>query len=224
MYDSVIAEARRNCQRTADVRSISVNLSTPEAVLIGMWVAWWILWMVAAVWSDRAVKAPARRYHIMYRLLPAAGAAFLFGAIRSSSGEINLWRTSGPVAWGMVAMAIAGFLFTWWARFTLGRLWSSSVSRKAEHHIVDSGPYGIVRHPIYTGIILASVATAIQRGTAEAWLGAGLMTFGWCIKARLEERFLRDELGAEAYGAYAHRVPMLVPLIRPHRSASAVSH
>jgi protein-S-isoprenylcysteine O-methyltransferase Ste14 len=111
----------------------------------------------------------------------------------------------------MVAAAIAGFAFTAWARIHLGRLWSSSVSRKADHHIIDTGPYGIVRHPIYTGIIAASAATAAQRGTAEAWLGMALMTLGWYIKARLEERFLRDELGADAYGAYARRVPMLVP-------------
>ena len=197
---------------------------TPEATLITMWVAWWILWMAAAVWSDRAVKAPARRYHIVYRLLPAVGAVLLFGGIRSRSGEITIWRIPDAIAWAMVALALAGFLFTWWARVALGRLWSSGVSRKADHHIVDTGPYRIVRHPIYTGIILASVATAIQRGTAQAWLGTALMTLGWYVKARLEERFLRDELGAEAYGAYARRVPMLVPFIVSNRSASVSSH
>lgn len=93
------------------------------------------------------------------------------------------------------------------------RRWSGSVSRKAEHHIVDTGPYRIVRHPIYTGIIVASAATAAQRGTGQAWLGMGLMTLGWYIKARMEERFLRDELGPDAYGAYSRRVPMLVPFI-----------
>jgi protein-S-isoprenylcysteine O-methyltransferase Ste14 len=72
----------------------------------------------------------------------------------------------------------------------------------------------MVRHPIYTGIIVASAATAALRGTAQAWLGMGVMTLGWYIKARLEERFLRDELGADAYDAYSRRVPMLVPLIR----------
>jgi protein-S-isoprenylcysteine O-methyltransferase Ste14 len=53
-----------------------------------------------------------------------------------------------------------------------------------------------------------------MRGTALAWLGAGVMTLGWYVKARMEEEFLREELGAEAYGAYAQRVPMLVPLLR----------
>jgi len=197
---------------------------SPVTVLIVMWAAWWILWMVAAVWSDRAVKAPARRFHIAYRILPAIGVFLLFGGIRPRSGEVTLWHTPDAIAWAMVALAIAGFLFTWWARFTLGRLWSSSVSRKAEHHIVDTGPYRLVRHPIYTGIILASVATAIQRGTVQAWLGAGLMTLGWYVKARLEERFLRDELGADAYGTYARRVPMLVPFIAANRSPSAIRH
>ena len=178
-----------------------------------MWVAWWILWIAAAKWSDRAVKAPPARYHVVYRLLPAAGALLLFGAIRPRSGELAFWRAPDAIGWMMVGVALAGFLFTVWARFTLGRLWSSSVSRKAEHHIVDTGPYRLVRHPIYTGIILAAVATAVARGTFEAWLGAAIMTSGWFIKARLEERFLRDELGADAYDAYARRVPMLVPFI-----------
>ena len=68
-----------------------------------------------------------------------------------------------------------------------------------------------MRHPIYTGIILASVATAAMRGTVLAWLGVCVMTAGWVIKARLEEEFLREQLGAETYGEYARRVPMLVP-------------
>lgn len=178
-----------------------------------VWLSWWLLWMAAAVWSDRAVKAPARRYHLLYRLLPATGVLLLFGAVGLQSGELLLWRAPGVIAWTMVAVAIGGFLFTCWARIHLGRLWSSGVSRKADHHIVDTGPYGIVRHPIYTGIILASAAAAVQRGTLQAWLGMSLMTLGWYIKARLEERFLLDELGAEAYGAYARRVPMLVPFM-----------
>lgn len=182
-----------------------------EIAMEVVWVLWWTSWIAAAVWSDRAVKAPPRREHVLYRLLPAIGALFLFGAVRPRSGELTLWRTPETIAWAMVAVAIAGFTFTGWARVHLGRLWSSSVSRKAEHHIVDTGPYRIVRHPIYTGIILASAATAAQRGTAQAWVGAALMTLGWYIKARLEERFLSEELGAEAYQAYSRRVPMLLP-------------
>ena len=185
---------------------------TPETTIRTMWLVWWLSWMVAAAWSDRAVKRPASRHQIVHRLLAGLGAVLLFGMYRHDlRAEMILWRTPIALGWATVVAAVAGLLFTWWARIHLGRLWSSSVSRKADHHVVDTGPYGIVRRPIYTGIILASVATAAMRGTALAWLGTGVMTAGWVIKARLEEAFLREQLGAEAYGEYARRVPMLVP-------------
>jgi protein-S-isoprenylcysteine O-methyltransferase Ste14 len=114
----------------------------------------------------------------------------------------------------MVALAACGFLFCWWARLHLGRLWSSAVARTEDHRIVDTGPYALVRHPIYTGIYIALAATAAVRGTVPAALGAVAMAFGWYVKARIEERFLREELGAENYEAYARRVPMLVPFVR----------
>ena len=184
-------------------------------VLRVLWLVWWITWLAAAAGSDRAVKRPARRTQIVYRLLAAAGAVFLFGLYQHDVQlERILWMTPSPVSWLLVAVACLGLLFTWWARIHLGRLWSSSVGRKADHRVVDTGPYAIVRHPIYTGITLASFATAAMRGTGLAWLGAGVMTLGWYVKARMEEEFLREELGADAYGAYAQRVPMLVPGLR----------
>jgi protein-S-isoprenylcysteine O-methyltransferase Ste14 len=192
---------------------------TPETAMRTIWFGWWISWLAAAAWSDRAVKRPATRHQSVYRLLAASGAVLLFGIYQHDHpAEMILWRSPVVLAWAMVAVAFVGLLFTWWARIHLGRLWSSSVSRKADHHVVDTGPYGIVRHPIYTGIILASVATAAMRGTALAWLGACLMTTGWVLKARLEEEFLREQLGAEAYGEYARRVPMLAPLVGRRRS------
>lgn len=189
---------------------------TPETAIQAMWLAWWISWLAAAAWSDRAVKRPPTRLQITYRVLAALGTVLLFGTFRHELRvELILWRIPNALAWTMAALVLTGLLFTWWARIHLGRLWSSSVTRKADHRVVDTGPYGVVRHPIYTGIILASFATAAMRGTALAWLGACVMTAGWVIKARLEEAFLRDQLGAETYGEYARRVPMLVP--RPGR-------
>jgi protein-S-isoprenylcysteine O-methyltransferase Ste14 len=193
-------------------------MRTAETVLRTVWFAWWISWLVAAAWSDRAVKRPPRRSQVVYRLLAAGGAVLLFGLYRhDNSAEGILWQTPVEISYVTVAIACIGLLFTWWARIHLGRLWSSSVGRKAEHRVVDTGPYGIVRHPIYSGITLASIATAALRGTLAAWLGVLVMTLGWYVKARMEEEFLRDELGAEAYGAYARRVPMLVPLPRRSR-------
>ena len=85
------------------------------------------------------------------------------------------------------------------------------MTRKADHHIVDTGPYALVRHPIYTGLIIATVATAALEARAMAFAGLVLVIIGFWIKARLEERFLRIELGAEVYDGYASRTGMLFP-------------
>ena len=111
----------------------------------------------------------------------------------------------------MVLLCAMGFGFAWWARLHLGQLWSAFVTQQADHRIVDTGPYGIVRHPIYTGIIAAAIALALVKGTVIASAGALLAAFGFWVKARLEEGFLREQLGAEAYDGYRRRVPMLVP-------------
>jgi protein-S-isoprenylcysteine O-methyltransferase Ste14 len=84
------------------------------------------------------------------------------------------------------------------------------VTKKEGHHVVDTGPYGVVRHPIYPGIIAAAIGTAIAKGTILGMGGAGLLTIGLLMKARLEEVWLRAQLGTE-YEAYRKRVPMLVP-------------
>ena len=193
-------------------------MTKPEVAIRIIWFVWWVSWLAAAAWSDRAVKRPPRRSQIVYRLLAAGGAILLFGLYQHDiRAERLLWQSPISFSWLTAAIVCLGLLFTWWARIHLGRLWSSSVGRKADHRVVDTGPYAIVRHPIYTGISVASFATAAMRGTALAWLGAGVMTLGWYVKARMEEEFLREELGAEAYGAYERRVPMLVPLPRRPR-------
>ena len=190
-------------------------MTQPEIVVRWIWIVWWVTWLLAAFWSDRAAKRPPTRRQTWYRVLAMAGYVLLFGAYPHRwRQEIILWRSPDALGWTMVAANVAGFAFTWWARIHLGRLWSSSVGRKAGHHVVDTGPYRLVRHPIYTGIILASIATAIVRGTVVAWVGMVVLTAGWYVKARLEEEFLQSELGAGAYGAYARRVPMLVPFVR----------
>jgi protein-S-isoprenylcysteine O-methyltransferase Ste14 len=109
---------------------------------------------------------------------------------------------------------VLGISFTWWARIHLGRFWSNAITHKEDHRIIDTGPYGMVRHPIYTGLIIAILATGIAVGTWTALLGALFICFGEWQKARMEEGFLSVELGQEAYRNYSRRVPMIVPFLR----------
>jgi protein-S-isoprenylcysteine O-methyltransferase Ste14 len=185
---------------------------TPQLAINYLWAIWAATWLVAAFWSDRSAKRPGFAAELPYRLVTVVGAVLLFGIVsRSYRGALSLWSLGQSANWVLWGLTFAGFLFSWWARLHLGRLWSGWVTKKTDHRVVDTGPYAIVRHPIYTGLILAAFSTAFLKGTAYALLGAAVMTLGFWIKARLEERFLRNELGPDTYDAYRRRVPMLVP-------------
>jgi protein-S-isoprenylcysteine O-methyltransferase Ste14 len=185
---------------------------SPQLAIFYVWDAWMASWIIAGFWSDRAVNWPAVSSQVLHWFLFLLGLYLLLGVYAHEHvGPGRLWDVGDPLGWALVAIAALGFGFCWWARVHIGRLWSSSVTRKADHHIVDTGPYGLVRHPIYTGIIVAAFATGVLRGTIISLLGAGAITLGLWIKARMEEEFLRQELGAEAYDSYRRRVPMLAP-------------
>lgn len=202
---------------------------TPINVTLILWGLWAVSWLAAAVWASRAQARSGALAETMHRIPTVVGAVFLMltwpqGERRGwfadripfepASWREPIWRLPEVAAWACVALTLAGFAFMWWARLHLGTLWSGSITRKADHHIVDTGPYGLVRHPIYTGLILATVMMAVEKGSFGAFLGGALMIFGFWLKARTEERFLSVELGEEAYAGYRKRVPMLVPFVR----------
>jgi protein-S-isoprenylcysteine O-methyltransferase Ste14 len=184
----------------------------PERACYAIWTAWAVSWFLAAGWSSRARSRASLAQQLPYRLLTISGFILLFAVrINRYHGPLRLWTLPILAGWAMVLLSAMGFGFAWWARLHLGQLWSAFVTRKADHRIVDTGPYRIVRHPIYTGIIAAAIALALVKGTVIAMGGALLAAFGFWVKARLEEGFLREQLGAEVYDAYRRRVPMLVP-------------
>ena len=193
----------------------------PDEAIYIPWAVWVVTWLAAARWANTTVRQPARGSQLLYRVIEVAGFILLLAYVVRPGGQADapvrifpLWMLPDAARWAFVWVAALGFAFCWWARIHLGRLWSGSVTRKEGHRVVDSGPYAIVRHPIYTGIIMAALATMAVRGTASAVAGVALITIGYWIKARLEERFLRTELGAAAYDAYARRTAMLVPFVR----------
>jgi protein-S-isoprenylcysteine O-methyltransferase Ste14 len=199
----------------------------PKYAVVLIWVAWLVSWgMAANYWTKPTVKTAGLRREWLYRTLQISGLVLLFASLGQSTspdplpplrgailafGFAQLWELPATVLWAAAALAVAGFAFAWWARLHLRGLWSSGVTRKEDHKLIDSGPYAIVRHPIYTGMLVSSVALLAISGRTFGVLGFMLLFAGLILKARLEERFLREELGADVYGAYANRVPMLVP-------------
>lgn len=176
-----------------------------------IWFLWVLSWLGAALWASRAAKRPALREETVYRVLTIVGAVLMFVQFPRSGRPLLFWLPPPWFDWLMLVVVVAGLAFTWWARIHLGTLWSARVTRKDDHRIVDTGPYGLVRHPIYTGILGALYATVLAFPGPFNFIGVLVMTVAFVIKARLEERFLMQELGAEAYEGYRRRVPMLVP-------------
>ncbi|MDX8435147.1 isoprenylcysteine carboxylmethyltransferase family protein [Mesorhizobium abyssinicae] len=182
----------------------------PAPAIAALWLFWVVSWLAAAFWADPAAKRAGFREEARYRALWTIGAILLFVPAHGYVGRLRLWMPTLTEAWICVALVAVGLAFSWWARLHLGRLWSGTVTAKADHRVVDTGPYRLVRHPIYTGLLVAILATMAAKGTVWGVAGAAFLIVGIVVKARLEESFLRGELGT-AYDDYARRVPMLVP-------------
>ncbi len=183
----------------------------PRLAFAIIWIAWLVSWLAAALWARRTEKRVKSFGALFYRILILGGAALLTPWATRKLGATALWHVGFAGAYALAGLTLAGLLLTWWARIYLGPLWSSSITRKEGHRVVDTGPYALVRHPIYTGLIAAVAASALAQATWASLLGAALVACGLWLKARIEERFLTAELGADAYGAYRRRVPMLLP-------------
>jgi len=177
-------------------------------VAASLWLAWLVSWQFAALWRDKpTVRAPRRDYRLLFVMI-SAGMILMYGVVPAR--QPVLWQVGPVLGWSMIALTAAGIAFAWWARISLGRLWSGGIERMAAHRVVETGPYAFVRHPIYTGLIAGAVAMAGLQAKPWPILGAALFTLGFALKAKVEERFLEKEIGG--YDAYRRRVSMIVPL------------
>lgn len=174
-------------------------------------------------WSSKVEKSLGLGRELAYHIVLIVGGVIFFIPAHGYEGPLRLWFLPFGAVWPTVGLIALSFLFSWWARIWLGALWSGHITTKADHRVIDTGPYRIVRHPIYTGILLAVYATAALKGTVLGFAGAAIITLGLWMMARLEEGFLREELGADDYDAYRHRVPMLAPL-GPDGARASPSH
>jgi len=179
-----------------------------------MWLSWAAYWWLAS----RGAKPTERREPLGSRLLhvlPLALAFWLLWEQRGPSAFLNerLYPWAPWEFWVGALVTAAGILFTVWARIHLGGNWSGIVTIKHDHELISNGPYAIVRHPIYTGLLVAFIGSAMAIGE---WRGVFAVLIAWWTlwrKLRLEERWMAERFG-ERYEAYCRRVPALVPFWR----------
>ena len=177
-----------------------------ELVFAVGWAAFWIYWFVAAFSMKRGRVAWSRELRIRVVILVLTILLIKLGAFRNHGLNTNPLRAGV----GLVLFA-DGLAFAIWARVHLGRNWGSPMSRKNDPELVTSGPYRLVRHPIYSGILVATAGTAVA--LSWTWLIAvALAGVYFVYSATVEEGHLTEHF-PDTYPAYKRSTKMLVPFI-----------
>jgi protein-S-isoprenylcysteine O-methyltransferase Ste14 len=170
------------------------------------WVAFWIYWLVAAFSMKRGHVPWSRELGIRAVVVVLAILLLRVGALRGGRLNSDPWRAG----LGLFLFAL-GLGFAVWARLHIGRNWGSPMSKKDEPELVTSGPYGLVRHPIYSGILLAGVGTAVA--LSWFWIIAMVLAGVYVLySAIVEERYMTQQF-PDDYPAYRRSTKMLVPFI-----------
>lgn len=177
-----------------------------ELVFAVGWGAFWLYWLIAAFSMKRGRVAWGRELRIRVVLVALIILLVRLGVFRGHGVNADPVRA----AIGLVLFAL-GLAFAVWARIHIGRNWGTPMTQKNEPELVTSGPYRLVRHPIYSGILVAGIGTAV----ALSWLwliAVGLAGTYFIYAATVEERFMAGQF-PDAYPAYKSSTRMLVPYV-----------
>lgn len=182
--------------------------------IVGLWIVFVIFWAIAALFVKRGVDRGAflRRMTVRLMLFVLMAAAVVI-ARRSVDLHALQWGVfhSVPMAIAGAVLNTLGAVLAFSARAVIGRNWGSPMMRKTNTDLVTSGPYRFIRHPIYSGILLMMIGSAI--GLTPAWWLATLAAGAYFIySARTEERYMA-ECFPDAYPAYRARTKMLIPFL-----------
>jgi len=170
------------------------------------WVAFWICWIAAARFVKKGRASWVRGLRIRAVIAVCVIVLVRLGAFRGGGLNSDPWRAG----LGLCLFAL-GLGFAIWARLHIGRNWGTPMSQKDDPELVTSGPYRLVRHPIYCGILAAGVGTAVA--VSWMWLVAVALAGTFFVySAAVEERYLADEF-PDAYLRYRRSTKMLVPFI-----------
>jgi protein-S-isoprenylcysteine O-methyltransferase Ste14 len=184
-----------------------------EALFPVFWIAFLAYWEIKA----RSTKATARLEPAWSRIVRVLG--FLIVIVLFAWPHIPvswLYRQFVPQGvwtfWLGATITAAGLLFAVWAREHLGRNWSRSVTIKQDHQLIVTGPYAVVRHPIYTGILTGFLGMTLAVAEIRGIIAFVLVSLVLWSKLRLEEQWMRTQFGAP-YEAYSHRTAAVVPFV-----------
>ena len=177
-----------------------------ELVLGIGWALFWLYWYVAARSMKRGRRPWSHELRIRLVIIVAAILVVRLGGFRGHGLDTDAWL----VAIGLVLFA-GGLAFAVWARLVMGSNWGTPMTQKDEPELVTSGPFRLVRHPIYSGLLLALAGTAIA--LSWPWLVVvALVGVYFVYSASVEERFLAEQFPA-AYPDYRRSTKMLVPFV-----------
>jgi protein-S-isoprenylcysteine O-methyltransferase Ste14 len=183
------------------------------SIIPALWVIWLAYWTVSAVGAKETVRRETGLSQLGHRVPMFVGAVLLGVPHVFGRGlEQRFHAFSFTWFWVGVALTAAGIAFSIAARAWLGGNWSGSVTLKQGHELIRSGPYALVRHPIYTGMLLALFGTALVVDRWRALIGFVILIAGLVYKMRVEERFMAEQFG-DAYARYRAEVPALIPFL-----------
>ena len=178
-----------------------------------LWAGFFAYWWIPSLRNRTPVKrVSSYGSFLSCMIVPIAAVSIVVGLL--APGLIRtpvLPDTLAVAAFGLL-VNILGLGFAIWARRHLGNNWSARPAIREDHTLTRTGPYAIVRHPIYTGLLTGVLGTAIVTGSMLAFIALAVMLLALSLKIRIEERFLTEEFGEE-YEQYRKQVKALVPFI-----------
>jgi protein-S-isoprenylcysteine O-methyltransferase Ste14 len=181
--------------------------------LDGFWITFIVIWLLGAMRVKRAARRISGQARTVQILLATAGAVFLFDpSLGIGFLASRFLPENATVAYLGLAMTAGGLAFAVWARFILGQNWSGQITLKEGHELILRGPYALVRHPIYSGILLGLLGTAFCVDQVRGLIGFGLFLAGWWLKARVEEALMIEQFG-DQYRRYQREVKALIPFV-----------
>jgi protein-S-isoprenylcysteine O-methyltransferase Ste14 len=183
-----------------------------DLIIPGCWIFFLVYWYISALRTKRVAEQQSFASAQAHRLPVTAG--LLIMIIRHLPRPMDMVvipNTDWSLAAGDI-ICILGLFVTIWARVTLAGNWSSDVTFKEGHELIRKGPYQFVRHPIYTGLLIMCIGTAIAAGRLHHWLGIPLIAVGFWIKLKQEEGLMMQHF-PDQYPAYRKEVKALVPFI-----------